>query len=91
MLGSDTRRRLDAVESRLAWLDEHGTRGVDSIRGQITEQAKDIGTIESRLGEMNKKLDGISHGRTATFAAFALAIIPVYVLLLLVVTHAKGY
>lgn len=90
MLGSDTRRRLSAVEQRLGWLDEHGTRGVDGLRVQIVEQAKDLGKVEQHLAEMSTKLDGLRSGRAAQFGAYALAIIPVYVLLFLSVFGITG-
>lgn len=89
MLNSDTKRRLSQVEQRLDWLDQHGTRGVEGIRIQLTEQAHDIGTIEQRVTDVHAILDAMRSTRIGTFIAYALAIIPVYVLLFLSVTHAS--
>lgn len=90
MLGSETRRRIAAVEHRLDWLDEHGTRGVDSLRIQLTEQAKDIAAICVQVEQIGNKVGQADSARWQRFAAYALAIIPVYVLLILTVVKVKG-
>lgn len=89
MLNRDTARRLDQLEHRVDWLDQHGTRGVEAIRIQLTEQARDIGTIEQRVTDVHTILDAMRSTRIGTFIAYALAIIPVYVLLFLSVIHAS--
>lgn len=81
MLGNDTRRRVTAVERRLDWLDEHGTRGVDGIRIQLTEQAGDIAAVQQSVKDLAASIQQTAASRVRTFAAYLLAILPVYVLL----------
>ena len=91
MLHSECRRRWDELGSRIAWLDEHGTRGVEVIRVQLLEQAKDLGAIGSTCDTLAAKLDEQTSSKWARFAAYAIAIIPLYVLLFLAVfAHAPG-
>lgn len=90
MLGSDTRRRLQVLETRIDWLDQHGTRGVDSIRVQLVEQAKDIGALGQQIAEVGVKVSQADGARWQRFTAYAIAILPVYVLLILAIIKAKG-
>lgn len=84
-------RRLTAVEQRVAWLDEHGTRGVDGIRIQLTEMAKDYGQAEGAIKVLSDKLDVITGRGWQRFMAYGLALLPVYVLLFLaVIGHGAG-
>lgn len=82
MRGGDTARRMAEVERRLEWMDQHGTRGIDAIKGQLSEQATDISKIEA-------KLDGIQRAIAVrqTVIYFAL-LAPVYVLLFIDVAKA---
>jgi hypothetical protein len=86
---SDLARRIDAAEKRIDWLDTHGTRGVEAIRIQITELANDIGQHSGLITALSGKLDTIAGRGWQRFLAYALAILPVYVLLFLAVTQAK--
>ena len=90
MLGNDTRRRITEVERRIDWLDQNGTRGFEAMRAQLAEQAKDLETIDRRIGDVHNLLDDMRAGRMRTFAAYALAIMPIYVLLFLSVTSGTG-
>lgn len=81
-------RRVGEVERRLGWLDEHGTRGVDVIRTQLSEQAADIGEIKGQVegtrASLNQAISELRRGMGIRQTAFFLAsLLPVYVLLLL--------
>lgn len=45
--GFVTRQEFDGLANRVAWLDEHGTRGVGALQIQVTELAKDIAKVEA--------------------------------------------
>lgn len=87
---SDLARRIAAVENRLDWLDEHGTRGVDGLRIQMVEQAKVSGALCEQMKQVDTKLTQIDGARWQRFTAYALAILPVYVLLFLAIMKSKG-
>lgn len=81
-------RRVTGLENRLAWLDEHGTRGVDGIRLQIKDIAEDIGKVDARTEELGKKVDARFANGWQRFLAYGLALLPIYVLLFLAVFSA---
>lgn len=85
MLGTDVRRRLTEAERRIDWLDQHGTRGMEALRVQMTEQAKDLGSIGQSVTDIHSILDDLRSNRTRAFIAFLLAILPIYVLLFMAV------
>lgn len=84
---TETERRLDAIEQRLGWLDEHGTRGVDALRAQVTNQTTDIVEINARLDKIDTKLDSAARVRGNQYIGFAMALLPIYVLLFLSLFH----
>lgn len=86
---SDIERRLDTLESRMAWLDEHGTRGVDSLRAQVSGQTADIGELKGRLDKIDGKIDSASRQRMSQYIGLAMALLPIYVLLFLTLFHVK--
>lgn len=85
----DIERRLTAVEQRLAWLDEHGTRGVQVLQVQITEQAKDIVENTTRLATISAQIDQMGNARRQQFIMISLSLLPIYVLLFLSLFHVS--
>ncbi len=89
MFTRDLARRIAAAEDRITRLDEHGTRGVDSIKVIQAEQARDLGKIEAQVAAVSVKLDGITSRQWQRLVGFALAVLPIYVLLFLAVFGVK--
>lgn len=42
-----TRTEFNSLSDRVAWLDEHGTRGVGALQIQVTQLARDIAKVEA--------------------------------------------
>lgn len=84
---SDIERRLEALEQRMAWLDEHGTRGVDSLRVQVSNQTTDIAGISGRLDAIEVKIDSAARVRFNQYIGIGLALLPIYVLLFMSIFH----
>lgn len=82
-------KRLDLLEQRLTWLDEHDTRGVTGLRVQLQEQAKDIATNTAALATISTKLDSAAQARRQQYLSIALALLPIYVLLFLSLFHVS--
>lgn len=40
-------RRMDATDRRIDHLDEHGTRGIDALRAQLTALTRDLSEHEN--------------------------------------------
>lgn len=85
----DIDRRVDKLEQRIVWLDEHGTRGVQVLQVQITEQAKDITDNTARLAAISAQIDAQSSARRQQFVMIALSLLPIYVLLFLSLFHVS--
>lgn len=85
----DIDKRIDKIEQRLEWLDEHGTRGVQVLQVQITEQAKDITDNTARLAAISAQLDAQGSARRQQFVMIALSLLPIYVLLFLSLFHVS--
>lgn len=85
----DIDKRIDKIEQRLEWLDEHGTRGVQVLQVQITEQAKDIVENTARLASISAQLDAQGSARRQQFVMIALSLLPIYVLLFLSLFHVS--
>lgn len=85
----DIDKRIDKIEQRLEWLDEHGTRGVQVLQVQITEQAKDITENTARLAAISAQLDAQGSARRQQFVMIALSLLPIYVLLFLSLFHVS--
>lgn len=49
-------RSIDAQGKRMEYLDEHGSRGVDSLKGQIEQIRKDIAEHETAHAEAARLL-----------------------------------
>lgn len=79
-------RRVDLVTAKVERLDEHGTRGVDQLRDQITRLAKDIGDHE-RGHERAADEQRIS--RRWTVGITLGAVTPLYPLLLWVLSRGR--
>lgn len=86
---NDIAKRLDQLEARIAWLDEHGTRGVEGLRVQLGEQAKDIAATTTAVASISTKLDGMATIRRQQIAGAALALLPIYVLLFMALFHVQ--
>jgi hypothetical protein len=61
---------MEAIETRVEFLDNHGSRGVERLQVQLTELVKDVAKIETRTGVR----------QTLVYLA---AFLPIYVLLFL--------
>jgi len=85
MTETDLTRRVTVLENRLDYLDQHGTRGVGVIQVQLMEMSKDIGKVEHQLGQQQKSIDAVRSGRWATFTAYAIALLPLYILLFIAI------
>lgn len=83
----ETDRRLHDLEQRIAWLDEHGTRGVQGLQIQLQEQGKDIAEATVGLAAVGSKIDALSANRLQQYVTIGLALLPVYVLLFLSLFH----
>ena len=83
----DIDKRVDRIERRLAWLDEHGTRGVQVLQVQIAEQAKDIAEGTARLAAISAQIEAQASARRQQFVMIALSLLPIYVLLFLSLFH----
>lgn len=78
---------MSQVEQRLNWLDEHGTRGVDGLRAQVTNQTTDIVEINGRLDKIEVKLDSAARVRSNQYIAYIISLLPIYVLLFMSLFH----
>ena len=85
----DIEKRVDKVEQRLAWLDEHGTRGIQGLQVQIAEQAKDIIDNTARLAAISAQIEAQSSARRQQFVMIALSLLPIYALLFLSLFHVS--
>lgn len=85
----DIDKRIDKIEQRLEWLDEHGTRGVQVLQVQITEQAKDLAENTVRLASIATQIDAQGSARRQQFVMIALSLLPIYVLLFLSLFHVS--
>ena len=90
MLARELGRRVSEVESRLQWLDEHGTRGVDAIRAAQQSQATDLGEIKGQIMQLGGKVDSLSGTQWPRVLGFAAVVAPIYILLFLAVFHVKA-
>jgi hypothetical protein len=75
-------RRMTAVERRLDYIDENGSRAVNRLIFQVGELAKDVGSLESSV----KSAAG---GRWATIITLAVALMPLYIMTITILT-TKG-
>jgi hypothetical protein len=74
---TDLRRQLAETNRRMEWIDQHGTRGVESIRNQLTAMSKDLGKVEKAVTGRN-------------LWVYFLTLLPVYVLLFLTIFGKGG-
>lgn len=83
---SEIVRRITDVEAHLKWLDEHGTRGVDVIKSQLSDQAGDVGELKGKLDGIVSSIDNIrrSMGSRQTIV-FVASVLPIYVLLIITI------
>lgn len=86
---TDIERRIDALERRLTELDNSGTRGVIALTAQVANQSADIVAVNGRLDQIQEKLDSAARVRLSQYLGFAMALMPVYVLLFLTVFHVR--
>jgi len=89
-------RRMTALETRVESIDQHGTRGMESIRTQLGGLQRDLGKVESATdrietlaGAMQLQVAGLRPARPwPAILAYLGALIPMYVLVIdLVVTR----
>lgn len=79
-------RSIDAQGKRMEYLDEHGSRGVDALKGQIEQIRKDIAEHESAHTEAARLL---AQNRRWLLGTIVGLITPLYPLLF-AVWGAKG-
>lgn len=90
MFGAELRRRMTAIERRMDFIDQHGTRGVEGIRQVQVSQATDLGEIKASVQGMQNKVESISQNSWRRSVSFAIAVAPLYILLFLSVFHVKA-
>jgi len=86
---TDIERRIDTLERRLTELDNSGTRGVIALTTQVANQSADIVAVNGRLDKIEEKLDSVARVKLSQYLGFAMALMPVYVLLFLTVFHVR--
>lgn len=90
MFGGELRRRMTALEQRMDFIDQHGTRGVEGIRQVQVSQAGDLGEIKASVQLVTNKVESIVVGSWRRSLSFAVAVAPLYILLFLSVFHVKA-
>lgn len=81
---------MDALERRVDWLDEHGTRAVGALQLQVSELIKDAGKMEGVLNGFGTKIDKVSAGRWVTFWSILACLVPLYALVIAVLLQHVG-
>lgn len=87
MRNSDLARRIETLEQRVVWLDEHDTRGVQGLRVQLQEQQVDTAANTAKLTSIDAKIDALRQQRGQQYTYLALSLLPIYVLLFLALFH----
>lgn len=80
-------RRLSAIEQRIDYIDNNGTRAQVGLSTQVANQTSDIAEIRAKVGEIDTKLDSAARVRLNQYVAIAVALLPIYVLLFLSLFH----
>ncbi|HVH71531.1 MAG TPA: hypothetical protein VNB49_10525 [Candidatus Dormibacteraeota bacterium] len=82
-------RRIGNVERKLDWIDEHGTRGIQSLTTMISVLQRDFGKLEGEFTKMDNAIDRLTDrlgktGRSSwtVMVGYALTLIPIYVLVI---------
>jgi len=53
-------RRMTALETRMEYLDQHGSRGLDSLREQVGSLQRDMGKLEATTGRIEADVQSMS-------------------------------
>lgn len=77
-------RRIDENRTRIDGLDQHGSRGVDALRGKVDALARDIEAHEEQHEQARR--DQVT-GRRWLLGIVAALIVPLYPLLGYLLTH----
>ena len=70
-----TNRRVDALEGRVTALDEHGSRGMEGLRVQLVELAKDLTAMETTFAAF--RID-LRRSRYWLVGAYLGGLVPLY-------------
>lgn len=82
-------RRMAALETRVEFIDQHGSRGVDSIRLQLTTVDRDIGKLQNAVDKIEGIVNGLKPARTwPTVIAYVVTVIPLYALVISLIVRA---
>jgi hypothetical protein len=78
---------MSDLEARITDIDRNGTRSTIGLTSQVANQGADIAEISGKLKEIDAKLDSAARVRFSQYVGFAMALLPVYVLLFLALFH----
>lgn len=73
-------RRMDKIESRMDYIDEHGTRAVNTISFQIAEASKNIARVEGMVKGLSDTFDRMTGIKWQQILTLCVAILPLYIL-----------
>lgn len=79
-------RRIDANQARLDRLDEHGSRGVDALREQVTRLRQDLIDHE---GMHQRAADEVATARRWLIGIVIALITPLYPLIIWILTKGQ--
>lgn len=79
-------RRVDAIVRRLEQLDEHGTRGVDALKGEVRQLGKDMSEHEKAH---QRTADQQQTNRRWMIGTLIALVTPLYPLLIWLITRGR--
>lgn len=83
MTDADDNRRITALESRIEFMDTHGTRGIDGLRLQIATVDRDLGKLQGTVESMRAIVDKLRPQRAwPAVIAYVAIVIPMYALVI---------
>lgn len=86
-------RDMGRLESQINNLDEHGTRGVATLGGQVSELAKDLARVELNLERFETTLDTMERKRVSgnrwTILAILGLLTPIYAAIILALIQGR--
>lgn len=74
----DIARRMERIEKKFDWLDEHGTRAVNVLATQVAFLLKEVGELETTVKTAVAKLDDSRRIKWSYVLAFAAVMLPLY-------------
>ena len=86
-------RDMALLEGQITSLDEHGTRGVATLGGQVAEMSKDLARVELNLERFEATMEGMERKRMSGIKWTILAILglltPIYAAIILALIQGR--